>query len=197
MDDADGNWPKWIKKAIAVVAVVTVVAVAVAVTVASFGAGSVAGVAAISAAITISARATEVVVLQAKKSKGSPQNTGGKANGNNSKSNENSPDSGGGNTQKNNKEIAVDVVESLFDNGLQIIGTTPFTKAGGIGLNHLLNQEVSKIFGETTALSSTLSSTGGKVVPYAFATYAWYNTIISIFSDDPVERAEQRGYTLK
>ena len=197
MDDPTGQWPKWIGKAIAVVAVAAVVVAAVAVTVSTFGAGSVAGVAAISAAVTIAARATEVAVLQVKKSKNSSQNTGGKTSGNTSNNSGNSPGGGGSNSQKSNGQVAVDVTESLFDNGLQIIGITPFTKAGSIGFNHILNQQVSEIFGETTTLRSTLSATGGKVVPYAFAAYAWCKTTISIFSDDPVKRAEQRGYTLK
>ena len=200
MDDPTGQWPKWIGKAVAVVAVTAVVVAAVAVTVSTFGAGSAAGVAAISAAVTIAARATEVAVLQVKKSKNTSQNTGGKTSGNNSNNSGNSPGgvgSVGSNTQKSNGQVAVDVIESLFDNGLQIIGITPFTKAGSIGFNHILNQQVSEIFGETTTLKSTLSATGGKVVPYAFAAYAWCNTTISIFSDDPVQRAEQRGYTLK
>ena len=197
MDDPTGQWPKWIGKAIAVVAVVAVVVVAVAVTVSTFGAGSVAGVAAISAAVTIAARATEVAVLQVKKSKNTSQNTGGKTSGNTNTNSGNSPGGGGSNTQKSNGQVAVDVTESLFDNGLQIIGITPFTKAGSIGFNHILNQQVSGIFDETIALRSTLSATGGKVVPYAFAAYAWCKTTISIFSDDPVQRAEQRGYTLK
>jgi len=197
MDDPTGQWPKWIGKAIAVVAVAAVVVAAVAVTVSTFGAGSVAGVAAISAAVTIAARATEVAVLQVKKSKNASQNTGGKTSGNTSKNSRNSPGGGGSSTQKSNGQVAVDVTESLFDNGLQIIGITPFTKAGSIGFNHILNQQVSEIFGKTTTLRSTLSATGGKVVPYAFAAYAWCKTTISIFSDDPVQRAEQRGYTLK
>ena len=46
-------------------------------------------------------------------------------------------------------------------------------------------------------LKSTLSSVGGKVIPYAFVVYAWGQTTISIFSDDPVQRAEDRGYKLK
>ena len=90
-----------------------------------------------------------------------------------------------------------DFTEALFDNGLQIIGITPITKTATLGVNHILNQQISKIFGETTTLRSTLSVPGGKIVPYAFAAYAWCKTIISIFSDDPVQRAEQRGYTLK
>ena len=197
MDDPTGQRPKWIGKAIAVVAVAAVVVAAVAVTVSTFGAGSVAGVAAISAAVTIAARATEVAVLQVKKSKNASQNTGGKTSGNTSKNSGNSPGGGGSSTQKSNGQVAVDVTESLFDNGLQIIGITPFTKAGSIGFNHILNQQVSEIFGETATLRFTLSATGGKVVPYAFAAYAWCKTTISIFSDDPVQRAEQRGYTLK
>ena len=191
MDDQSGQWPKWIGKAIAVVVV------AVVVTVSTFGAGSVAGVAAISAAVTIAARATEVAILQAKKSKSSSQNAGGKPSGSTSYNNENSPGGGESNPQKSNGQVAVDVIESIFDNGLQIIGITPFTKAGSIGFNHILNQQVSKVFGETTTLKCTLSASCGKVVSYAFAAYAWCNTTISIFSDDPVKRAEQRGYTLK
>ena len=197
MDDPTGQWPKWVGKAIAVVAVAAVVVAAVAVTVSTFGAGSVAGVAAISAAVTIAARATEVAVLQVKKSKNSTPNSGGKTSGNTSNNSGNSPGGGGSNPQKSNGQVAVDVTEALFDNGLQVIGITPFTKAGSIGFKHILNQQVSEIFGETTTLRSTLSATGGKVVPYAFAAYAWCKTTISIFSDDPVKRAEQRGYTLK
>lgn len=134
MDDPTGQWPKWIGKAIAVVAVAAVVVAAVAVTVSTFGAGS---VAAISAAVTIAARATEVAVLQVKKSKNASQNTGGKTSGNTSKNSGNSPGGGGSSTQKSNGQVAVDVTESLFDNGLQIIGITPFTKAGSIGFNHI------------------------------------------------------------
>ena len=191
--DSTGNWPKWIKKAIAVVAVAAVIVAAVVVTVSTFGAGSVAGVAAISAAVTIAARATEVAALQIKKSRNSFRNTGGKTGGNNNRKN-----SGGGNkSRKSSGQVAADVAESLFDNGRRIIGITPYTKAGGIGVNHALNRQVSEIFGEKATLNSTLSANGGKVVPYASAAFAWCRTIISIFSDDPLERAEQRRYTLK
>jgi len=195
MDDSDGNWPKWIGKAIAVVAVTTVVVAAVALTISTFGAGSVAGVAAISAAVTMAARATEVAVLQFKKSKNSAKNAGKKGN-NTSNYSGNSPGGGVSYTRKSKRKVAADVTEAIFDNGLQIIGITPFTKAGSIGFNHILNQKVSEIFGETTTLNSTLLASGGKVVPYAFAVYAWCMTAISIFSDAPEERAEQRGYTL-
>ena len=39
--------------------------------------------------------------------------------------------------EKEERDLGVDVTESLFDNGLQIIGITPFTKAGSIGFNHI------------------------------------------------------------
>ena len=197
MSDTTGQWPKWIGKAIAVVAVAAVVVAAVAVVVSTFGAGSVAGVAAISAAITIAARATEVAVLQVKKSKNSSQNTGGKTSGNTSNNSGNSSNGGGSNTQKSSGQVAVDVTESLFDNGLKIMGITPFAKAGSITFKHILNQQVSEMFDETTTLKATLSEPGGKFVSYAWAAYAWYKTTISIFSDDPVQTAEERGYTLK
>ena len=198
MSDDTGHWPKWIGKAIAVVAVTAVVVAAVAITVSTFGAGSVAGVAAISAAVTIAARATEVVALQVKKSKSSSNNVGGKNKVSNSSKSERDPSGGKmGKEQKSNGQVAADVTEALFDNGLKIIGITPFIKAGSIGANHILNQQVSGIFGETTTLRFTLSATGGKFVPYAFSVYAWCKTTISIFSDDPVQRAEERGYTLK
>ena len=182
---------------VAVVAVVAIVVAAVVVTVSTFGAGSMAGVAAISAAATIAARATEVAFLQVKKSKNSSQNTVEK---NNSGTNHNKRNSSGvreSNKQKSNGQVVVDVTESLFDNGLQIIGITPFTKAGNIGFNHMVNQQVSEIFGETTTLKATLSNPCGKLVSYAWSAYAWYNTTISIFCDDPVQRAGQRGYKLK
>ncbi|MBQ9452144.1 MAG: hypothetical protein IJU65_02480 [Desulfovibrio sp.] len=65
--DENGKWPKWLKKAVAVVAVAVVVVAATAITVATCGAGSVAGVAMITATATIAARTTEVAVLQVKK----------------------------------------------------------------------------------------------------------------------------------
>ena len=194
MDDPTGQWPKWIGKAAAVVTVTAVVVAAVAITVSTFGAGSIAGVTAISAAVTIAARATEVAVLQAKKSKSSSKNAVGS---NNLNSGGTSSGRGGNNTNNSIRQVGVGVTESLFDNGLKIIGITPFTKAGSIGVNYILDKQISKMFGETATLHSTLSATGGKVFPYLFAASAWCQTTISIFSDDPVERAEQRGYTLK
>ncbi len=170
MTDETGNWPTWVKKTIAVVAVAAVVVAATAITVGTFRAGSVAGVAMITATATLAARTTEVAVLQAKK---------GKMEG------------------KSGSEIAKDTMESIYDNGGKIVGYTPYTKSVGIGANHLLRANVESIFGGKQTLSATLGATGGKVVPYAFVAFAWGRTAVSAFSKDPVARAEERGYMLK
>ena len=170
LHDENGEWPSWAKKLVAVVAVAAAVVTATVVTVATFGAGSVAGVAMISATATLAARTTEVVALQVKK---------GKQEG------------------KSTSQIVKDSFESVYDNGKRIVVFTPATKGASITFNHLLSKSVSKIFDETVTIRQTLKSTGGKVIPYAFAALAWVRTGVSIFSDDPVKRASQRGYTLK
>lgn len=153
MFDDDGQWPKWITKAIAVVAVAAVVVAAVAITVSTFGAGSLAGVAMISASVTLAARATEVTVLQVKK---------GKSEG------------------KSGSQIAKDYIESVYDNGGKIVGATTLTKSGSVIVNHIVNVQVAKIFGEKAALSTTLKTVGGKVIPYGFAAYAWGHTAYTV-----------------
>ena len=192
MSDPSGNWPKWVGKAIAVVAVAAVVVAAVAVTVYTFGAGSVAGVAAISAAVTIAARATEVAVLQVKKSKNSSQNTGGKTSGN-------SPGVRESNTQKSNGQVAVDVIDSLFKNGDVIIGHLPLTKSGGIVFQHARNMFYAKKAGDImpiTAINATLSNSTSKTFSYFVAAYQCSEATISIFSADYNQRANYRGYSL-
>ena len=168
--DQTGFWPSWVKKAIAVTAVAAVLVAATVITVATYGAGSVAGVAMISAALTISARATEVAVLQVKK---------GKQEG------------------KTGKQIAKDSIESIYDNGSKVIGITPVTKATGIAANHYLSSAVEKGFGGKQTFDDTLRSSGGKATAFAFVAIAWVRTIISAFSKNPTARANQRGYTLK
>lgn len=88
-------------------------------------------------------------------------------------------------------------MESIYDNGSTIVGMTPLTKAASVGANHYLKASVASIFGEEQTLRTTLKSTGGKTVPYAFVAYAWGQTMISAFSEDPVARANERGYLLK
>ena len=94
------NWWKLAAIALTVVAVAT----AVVVSVVTCGAGSVAATIAITSAITFTAKATEVGILQYKKSK---------ADGDTS------------------EEVFSDVVDAIFGNGLKIIGFTPLTKLGG------------------------------------------------------------------
>ena len=170
MADETGTWPNWIKKAVAVVTVAAVVVVATAITVATYGAGSVAGVAMITATATLAAKATEVAVLQAKKGK-----TEGKSGG----------------------QIAKDIVESIYDNGSKIVGLTPVIKSAGIAYNHSLSAIVENGFRGKQTLNATLKSKGGKGIPYTFVAIAWGHTIISTFSNDPVTRANARGYVLK
>ena len=170
MSDETGTWPSWVKKAVAVVTAAAVVVAATAITVATCGAGSIAGVAMITATATLTAKATEVAVLQVKK---------GKSEG------------------KSGSQIAKDAVESIYDNGLKIVGLTPVIKSAGIAFNHGLSAIVEKGFGGTQTLSATLKSPGGKALPYAFVAIAWSHTIISAFSNDPVTKANARGYVLK
>ena len=168
--DETGELWSWLEKAVAVVAVAAAVITATVVTCVTCGAGSVAGVAMISASVTMAARATEVGILQGRKSAKEGRTSG---------------------------KIATDVVEAIFDNGSKIVGLTPVTKSAGIALKHGISADIEKSFGGTQALSTTLKSTGGKVMPYAFAAVAWVHTIVSAFSKDPVERAKSRGYHLK
>ena len=170
MSDDQGTWPSWVNKSIAVVAVASVAVAATAITVATCGAGSVAGVAMITATATYAARAAEIGILQVKKGK---------------------------NDGDSNAKIAQDTMESLFDNGLKIIGFTPATKTASVTINHGFKKVVQNIFGKKQLLSTTLKSTGGKPIPYAFVALAWLYTIVSLFSQEPQKRADQRGYTLK
>ena len=67
--DTEGNLsvPSWLKKAIAVTAVAATVVVATALTVSTFGFGSIAGVAMVSATATLAVKSAEVATLQTKK----------------------------------------------------------------------------------------------------------------------------------
>ena len=86
------------------------------------------------------------------------------------------------------------MTEALYDNGLQIVGTTAVTKSGAVALDYAFL----KVFDETVTVSSVLSQhSNNATTQYFFAACAWVQTTISIFSDDPVQRAEERRYTLK
>ena len=89
------------------------------------------------------------------------------------------------------------VIESIYDNGAKIIGGTPIFKSAGIAFNHSVFSVIEKDFGGTQTFGATLKSPGGKALSYAFVAIAWANTAFSIFSKDPIGRANSRGYTLK
>jgi hypothetical protein len=202
MSDPSGHWPTsgTILKAIAIAAVIAVVVLAVVATVATFGAASIVGTIAITSAITLAAKATEVAVLQTKK---------GVGEGNNS------------------EQIAGDVINSVFDNGSRIVGMTPLTKTAGYAsgfysqsdtirntmellkldganisqssknLAQAAGMEVANRFTNLRACMAASASKGSMFVSYGFAAYQVGNMTISIFSDNPKQRAAERGYSLR
>ena len=165
-DDGGQFW----KELAAVAVVSTAIVAATAVTVATFGAGSVAGVAAISSAVTYAARATEVAVLQGRKSSSEG---------------------------KSIKESAKNSVESVYHNAPQIFRYTPVTKSAGISANYYITHQIEKGFGGTATLRGVLKSRGGKFLAYGSAAYAWAKTIYSVFCRKPAQRARKEGYRLK
>ena len=136
--------------------------------VAAYGATSVAGTAMITATATITAKATEVTALQAKKST---------------------------NDGDNGWQIANDCIDSIFGNGGKIISPA-LTKAGTTSATYVATDLIKhKVV--PLGFNTFLHSTGGKVLPYGFAAYAWGHTAYSIFCTDPIARANQRGYSLR
>ena len=183
------------KKLSAIVAVTAIIVVSVVATVATFGVASVAGTIAITSAITIAAKATEVAVLQGKKS-----------------------------TQDGDdaSNVIDDMVNSVFDNGAKIIGITPATKAIGFGSGFYSQSapfqdslELMKLDGSLKGLPSSAAgefinrfrnareflsmptSKMGYFISYGFAAIAVGDTIYSCFASDPAKRAAKRRYSLK
>ena len=198
MFDPAGNWPQWstILKAATIVVAAAAVVTAVAVTVATCGVASVAATIAISSAVTLTARATEVAILQGKKS---------------------------ANDGKNTDQVVTDIIDAVFDNGGKIIGATPITKAAGyatgfysqsstfqdvlnlqkidgFNLGALANSAKYEIANRFTNFKDCVSASASKssmLIAYGGATLETANMVISIFADDPEQRAASRGYTLK
>ena len=137
--------------------------------IAAYGAGSTAGTAAITGTATIIAKTTEVAVLQIKKNI---------------------------NEGENGYQIASNCIDSIFNNGLTIIGLTPITKSGSLYATYLF-KDISQHKVVPLDFNEYLRTPGGKGLSYSFLSYAWLQTIISIGCDDPVFRAYQRGYNLK
>lgn len=199
MSDETGHWPKWstILKAAAIVVVAVAVVAAVAVTVSTFGAGSVAGVAVITAALSICAKATEVAVLQAKKSTTKSKSTGGRSSrSSGGGSSGNKADAGSG--KKSGGQVATDVIDAVFDNGITILtpsATKALTTGAAFVKDYLFNNPV--LNSDFNRFITGSAKPLGMVTAYGFAAYAWVQTTISIFCDDPAQRAMDRGYRLK
>ena len=58
-------------------------------------------------------------------------------------------------------------------------------------------REVASRFTNLRSCVSTTASKGSMAFAYGMAGMNVANTVISIFSDDPVQRAKRRGYILK
>jgi hypothetical protein len=185
------NW--WKVGAIALVAAAVIGGTIL--TVATFGAGSVAGTIAISSAITLAAKATEVASLQIKKSVSEGDTSG---------------------------EIFSDTVDAIFGNGLKIIGLTPLTKTAGFASGIYSQSNIftqtwnlmkvdgfnmkNFVGGSSYSLGERFRNIGtymkmptsklGYLIAYGFAAWEVGNTIYSIFDNDPIARAKQRGYNL-
>ena len=198
MSDPTGNWPSWstILKAAAIAVTAVAVVAAVAVSIATFGATSIATTMVVSSAITIAAKTLEVAVLQGKKSASEGKNTG---------------------------QVATDIIESVFDNGVGTVAKTAVTKtvgyaAGfysqsssfqdvmqlqkmdGYNLKTLAGAATYEVANRFTDLKNCVSATASKgsiFMSYGLAGLNVVSTVISIFADDPVQRATSRGYTLK
>ena len=136
--------------------------------VAAYGAASVAGTAMITSTATIAARATEVTALQIKKSV-------------------NDGDDGW--------NIANDCIDSIISNGCKVVSPA-FTKAFSTRATYIAT-DLMKYKDVPLKFNDFLHSTGGKFLPYGLVAYAWVHTAYSIFSSDPIARANQRGYKLK
>ena len=57
--------------------------------------------------------------------------------------------------------------------------------------------EIANRFTDLKGCASANASKGSMFISYGLACLDVANTVISIFSDDPVQRATSRGYTLK
>ena len=135
--------------------------------VATYGAGSIAGTAAISSTATVAARTTEVVTLQTRKSVSE---------------------------QRTTWQIVDDNINSVFSNGGSIIAPMA-TKAATTSVSYLY-KDMSQYKVTGLSFNNYMRLPGGHKIPYIFSGYAWFQTINSIGSDNPIARAEERGYTL-
>ena len=124
---------------------------------------------------------------------------------------------------KDTSQVATDIIESVFDNGVGTVAKTTVTKTAGYAtgfysqsssfqdvmklqtmdgynlktLAGAATHEIANRFTDLKYCVSAKASTGSMLMSYGFAGLNVANTVISIFADDPVQRATSRGYTLK
>lgn len=89
----------------------------------------------------------------------------------------------------------INTVSSVFSNGGRILSPIP-TKAATTTATWLAT-DIAKYKVIPLSLKSFLGSSTRGIGAYGFAAYAWGHTEYSIFSNDPVARATQRGYALR
>ena len=191
--DPNGNVNWWKVGAIALAAAAVITGTVL--TVVTFGAGSVAGTIAITAAITLAAKTAEVATLQVKKSM---------ADGDDA------------------SDIFTDVIDAIAGNSLKIIGLTPLTKTSGFA-SGIYSQSYSfaqtwqlmrldgfnignALGGSIYALKDRFANIGqymsmnttgfGYAIAYGFAALEVGHLVYSIFENDYLRRANQRGYKL-
>ena len=171
LTDSEGNWPKWMKKAVAVVAVALVVTVAVvaATTIVSTGAVTALTSGAITGAFIVAAEVIQVTDLQIEKSKEDGDST---------------------------DEIVDDVLESIFDNGKTIVGALEFklgTTFCGVAKQHFFTKP-------SLMQQAAKGGALGKVSPYIPCITLipkLVETIYVVNNDDYQAMADKKGYILK
>ena len=135
---------------------------------ATYGAGSVAGTAMITGTLNIAARTVEVTALQTKKSYSE---------------------------EKSGWEIAKDNLNAVFNNSEQILFPA-VTKGSSTGASYLYN-DVSKHRVVPLEVDEYLGASKKKILPIATTSYSWAHAAFSIFHNDPLARAIERGYVLE
>ena len=134
----------------------------------SCGLGSFAGTAAITGTITITAKATEVTVLQAKKSM---------------------------NDGDNGWQIANDCIDAVFSNGGKIC--SPVVSKAGTLYGRYLITDIVKHKVVPLEFGTFAKGSAHKSLSYGVAALSVYHTVRSCASSDPISRANERGYYLK
>lgn len=133
----------------------------------SCGLGSFAGTAAITGTITITAKATEVTVLQAKKSM---------------------------NDGDNGWQIANDCIDAVFSNGGKIC--SPVVSKAGTLYGRYLITDIVKHKVVPLEFGTFAKGSAHKSLSYGVAALSVYHTVRSCASSDPISRANERGYKI-